>query len=320
MTKISNKLKVYLYSCVILSIIAMLVSSICYITAFDTSEGYFYAKAPLPYVFIVLCVLAVVWFASSLFTVPKNELNGASPTTVTVNIASAPLFACSATLGIIMTVSYFVLIFHGQNFFTELFPSYKINHSLLLLVAGIFLLVSAAYYAVLWFNQDRHGEINALIGFSLPLGALLLIAVTYFDLHTTMNSPVKMSFQIAMIAFMIFSMYELRIALGKPKPRAYFFSAMVTVLLTGTASFPQILAFIFGKLTNTAYLLYSIFALCVFIYVLARLCIFVSARSLLERIADQTPSELESAEDEVEPSEDKDPDSDTERSDLPEQD
>ncbi len=294
MIKISNKLKVYLYSSLILTALAIVLCSLSYVFSFDATVGYFNSNTPLPYILSALCLLALLWFLSSLFMIPKNVLDGASPTTITVNIAATPICICSLLLGSLMIISYFFIL--SGNTIGDLFFGFAGEKTLLLIACGIFLVIAAIYFTILWFTQDSYGEINALVGFSVPFACILLVAIAYFDLFVTMNSPVKIGFQLAMISFMIFFLFELRVALGKAKPRAYFFFAMTAMLVSGIASIPQIIAFIAGKLNNTTYLLYAVFSLCVFVYTLSRLCIFVSARSLLERISDQTPTEDEEAE------------------------
>ncbi len=287
MIKIGSKLKLYLHSTLILSAIAIVLACLSYAFAFDRGVGYFNLISPLPYIFGALCIITAIWLISSFFAIPKNVLDGASPTTLTVNIASTPLALSAAALGALMLVAYFLI--SAKNIFGDIFPSYTVGNSVLLIICGVFLIATAVYYAFLWFDHGDRGEIVALIGFSLPIASLLLVAVTHFDMHTAMQSPIKLSFQFAMLSFMLFSLYELRTHLGKPRPRLYFFFAALTVLLSGIASFPLIVAYILGYIPCAAYLLYAIFTLCVFIYTLTRLCTFVSARCLLERISDQTP-------------------------------
>ena len=289
MIKISNKLKLYLYAALTLTAVAVILCAICYAAVFDADPGYFDESSPLTYALVAFCILSVLAFFSSIFTLPKNALDGASPTTFTVNIASIPAAVCSALLGGFMVSAYFLI--STQNIFGKIFPDYTANNAILLLVGGIFLLFSAAYYVFLWFDHGDRSEIAALIGFSVPVAALLLIVLTYFDMHSPMNCPAKLSFQLSMLSFMLFSLYELRIHLQKPRPRLYFMFAMTTMLTTGISSFPVILAYCTGKIESLSYMLYAVFALCVFIYVTSRVCVFVSARELLEKISDQTPTD-----------------------------
>jgi len=294
MIKISNKLKVYLYSSLILTGAAIIIYTFSYTFAFDGDLGYF-AASPLPGIASALTIASLLWFLSVAFFIPKNVLDGASPTTLAANVAATPICISEILFGILMIAS--ALKISGSNVFGKIFPDFipneYINKTPLLLVCGIFLVISAAYFAMLWFIQDRYAEIKAFVGFAMPISSLLLTAVSYLDLYMAMNSPIKLSFQFAMIAFMLFSLLELRVTLEKPKPRAYFALAMITMLLSGIASVPQIVAFCTGRFNNLSYLFFAIVSLCVFIYVAVRLCIFVSARDLLERISDQTPAEGE---------------------------
>ena len=107
------------------------------------------------------------------------------------------------------------------------------------------------------------------------------------------NSPIKLAFMLALISFMIFSLYEIRIPLERPMPRAYLAFGMTAMLLSALASIPQIVAYAIGRFGEIRYLACAIFSLCILAYTVTRLLTFVSARDLLERISDQTPSDDE---------------------------
>ena len=295
MIKVSNKLKVYLYSALILAGLEIILFTFSYIFAFNEEAGYF-SSSLLPLFASTLCLISIVWFSSTGIFVPKKALDGASPTTLTVSIAATPLLLCELALGVILSIASFTI--SRNNIFGKLLPGYVVGSNLpnltpLLLISGALLIVSAIYLAMLWFSQKKSSEIKVLVGFALPISSLLLAAIAYLDFFVTMNSPIKLSFQFAILSFMLFSLFELRVHLGKTKPRAYLSFAMIAMMLSGIASVPQIFAFAVGKFDDTMYLLYAILSFCIFIYVTARLITFVCARDLLERIADQTPDDNE---------------------------
>lgn len=296
MEKVSNKLKIYLYSSLILTGISTVLAALNYIFFFDTAEGYF-ASSPLLVFLTALFVLCIIWFASTAFLIPKGVLDGAAPTTLTVNVASIPLALVCAGIGIFMIVSSLLLnVSEGGSIFYTFFPSFFNtipDRTPLLLFCGIFLIISVAYFVMLFISRKTSGDIIALVGFSLPIATLLLTAIAYFDIHMALNSPLKIAFMLSNISFMIFSLYEIRVLLGRPMPRAYLSFGMLAVLLSALASVPQIVAYSLGRFSETRYLVCAVFSLCVFFYTATRLLTFVSARDLLERISDQTPADDE---------------------------
>jgi len=169
------------------------------------------------------------------------------------------------------------------------------------MLAGVFLLLSAIYFALSWFPKMAKRTETAILGLFVPLAAVLLISLTYFDFFIPMNSPTKLHSQLSSVLFVLFSVYELRALVEKPRPRAYFALAMLTVFFSSVSSVPQIAGYLGGKITGYPQFLYAVFSLCILIYTVGRLIVFVSARDLLERISDQTYTEedLLPAEDET---------------------
>jgi hypothetical protein len=168
------------------------------------------------------------------------------------------------------------------------------------MLAGVFLLISAIYFLLTWVPEMQKKSQNIVLGLFVPLSAVLLISLTYFDFLVPLNSPVKLHFQLSAVLFILFSVYELRALAEKPRPRVYFALAMLTVFFSSVSSVPQIVAYATGRISSYPQLLYAVFSLCVLIYTVGRLAVYVSARDLLERISDQTYTEEDLFPDETE--------------------
>jgi len=131
-----------------------------------------------------------------------------------------------------------------------------------------------------------------LVGFAVPVAAALYVSLSYFDISVSMNADIKILFHYSTISFMIWMLYEIRALISKPMPRMYFALGLATVVFSAVSSVPWLVGFIAGRLTgpiNPSYIIYSIVSLGICVYASVRLFVFVSARTLLERIADQTP-------------------------------
>ena len=296
MIKVASKLKIYLYSALALSALAMLLTAVSYLVAFD-SIGYF-SDTVLPSIANALCLAAAVWFLASLFVIPKNALDGATPTTLVTSLCATPFCVWSLFLGGFLLYAYL----ENQSNPLGIVRMMANGAPMPVMLASVFLLISAIYFALAWFPSMQKKTETAVLGLFVPPAAVLLISLTYFDFFVPLNSPVKLHFQLSTVLFILFSVYELRALIGKPRPRAYFALAMLTVFFSSVSSVPQIVAYLGGKLTGYPTFLYAIFSLCILIYTVGRLIVFVSARDLLERISDQTYTEedLLPAEDEAE--------------------
>ena len=291
MEKISGKLKIYLCSSFILAITTAILLTLSVFLSYDTSSNYLNA-ALVPYVFEALLIVSILFALSAFFLIPKNGLSGDSPITLPVSFASIVLIAVLTAAAIVI---YSVALGFG-NFALD-FKSIASVSPTLLMVTGIITLIAIVYLAFNCFvTDDSQNYKHALIGFAVPLMAALFVAISYFDISVSMNAPIKLLFHYSLISFMIWSLYELRILIGKPMPRLYFVLGMVTVIFSASASIPWLIAFAAGKLTGPvfpSYIIYSAVSLGVCVYTATRLIVFVSARSLIERLSEQTPAEYE---------------------------
>ncbi len=289
MQTLSKNLKIRLYSTFILTGLAVILFTVSIFTAFDSSTGYFDTSL-LYSVAKGLGIVTVVLGVSSVFTLPKGELGGDSP-------LAFPVIFPSAFCALVMFAGGICLLGSVLGFLPASWAFTKLakTSSGLLLIAAVFTFLAVVYFILNCFPQDgKPKQTHALIGFSLPIAAVLWIAAGYFDLTVSMNAPIKTFTHLALIFFTLWSGYELRTMLGKPMPRLYFGAGLTVVFFSGAASLPWLIGYIAGAVSGPAYptyLLYNLISLAIFAYSVVRLTVFVQARDLYERIADQTPPE-----------------------------
>ncbi len=286
MQKISKKLKICFYSALAVAVLSVILLTVSVFTAYDTSENYL-QNAPLPIIFTCCTVIGVLFSVATLFIIPKGELSGDSPLTLPVTVASG---FCAITLLIAATAIYGAAFDLGG--LASKFSGISSNPQPLLVVCGILTLISVVYFVLNCFMTSEDRKYNlALVGFAVPVTAVLYVAISYFDISVSINAHIKILFHYSMISFMIWSLYELRTLIGKPMPRIYFAFGLITTIFSSVSSIPWLIGFVAGRLEgpiNPSYVIYSLISLGVCVYTAIRLYVFVSARALLERIADQT--------------------------------
>jgi len=289
MQKTSKKLKICFYSALAIALLSVILLTVSIFTSYDTSENYL-RKEPLTIIFFCLLVIGVLFSVSALFIIPKGELSGDSPLTLPVTVVSA-------ITGITFLIA--AIVIYGTAFdlgdLASKFNGISSNPAPLLIVCGILTLISVVYFILNCFMTSEDRKYNlALVEFALPITSSLFVAISYFDISVSINAHIKILFHYSMISFMIWSLYEIRSLLGKAMPRVYFAIGLITVMFSSVSSLPWLVGFIAGRLEgpiNPSYIIYSLISLGVCIYTATRLYVFVSARALLERIADQTPVE-----------------------------
>ncbi len=288
---ISKSLKVRLYATFILTGLAIALITISIFTAMDGSTGYF--KPSLIYsIAKALAVVTVALALLSCFTIPKGQLSGDSPLTLPVVFPSA-FFALVMFVGGIILLGCSILDLPS---ILDIFSSFTSAGYGILLANAVLNFLMVVYFVLNCFPQNGQSkQIHALIGFSIPVAIMLWIAVSYFDMSVSMNTPIKNLTHLALIAYMIWSGYELRSMLGKAMPRIYFCMGLIVIFFSGASSLPWLIGYLSGRITDPSYpsyILYSIITLAIFAYSSVKITVFVLARDLYERIADQTPPEL----------------------------
>lgn len=302
MLKIANKLKIYLYSSFIQSALAVIMMTLSLFLSYDKETDYF-DNSPLYFLTNALIAVSVIVMATSLFTLPKNTLNGNAPMTLPVIYPSVLLFFTTLISGIVI-----FLTGTGLKMFTDLFRGFASTKILILgaelkpaMFCGILIALSSVYFLINCLPisaNERFAPKHGIIGMAVPFAAIMVLVMSYFDYSSPMNVPSKFYFNIAIIAFVIFMLCELRVKINEPMPRCYFMFGMISMLTSSCASLPWLIAFFAGKVTFPIfpeYAVYGMITLAIAFYTAIRLTVYVNSRALLERISDQTPPEEENA-------------------------
>ncbi len=280
MKKISGNLRIILLSVIILTAICVTLLTISLFVSYDSAINYF-DKSLIYSISKALIAITILGICVFTFMLPKNELSGDSPTTLPISIVSS--------LPAIALCVFSVTAFSGSLKTAN-------NPKPLFIVCAVFAAISSIYFVFNCIFADSKNSIKVYLGYFIPLTNILLIAMTYFDMSVSMNAPAKVFLNFALIAFALWSLLELRTITGKPLPRIYFALGLIATVLTASASVPWIIAMLAGKLGKPiypSYIIFNIIIFALFVYVLLRMIVFVSARALIERLSEQTYSDDE---------------------------
>ena len=274
MKKISANLRFIFLTAMMLTAACVALITVSLFVSYNPETNYF-GKSLVYSVAKALIVLTVIGTAFYISTLPKDELSGDSPTTLPVSIISA--------LPAISLLTMSAVIFSGS-----------FNSSVLTFVCGACAVISSVYFIFNSIFADSKNSVKVYLGCFVPFTGILIIATTYFDMSVSMNAPAKVFLYIALISFSLWSLLELRTMTEKRYPRMYFALGLITVTLTASASIPWIIAMSVGKLGKPiypSYIIFNVIAFALSVYVLVRMIVFLSARSLIERLSEQTYSD-----------------------------
>ena len=247
----TSRLRVFLGAAVALTVIAALLRILALVFAYDPEPGYF-REGALPAVANALTVTAVLICLSSLFLFPKNSPKGA------LSDGGAPYFvSVFAAFVMIADFGYRAIRFTDAAYradFAYLFTGGAgSSNTRILRITGVItllIMLSSLASAVSFFlradgrKREKAGgsgmrNARILFGLAPPVRALCGMTLLYFDMTSVMNGANRMISELALIAAMLFLLFEDRFEIScsgdRVKPRQYIAAGLCTVVLCGVA-------------------------------------------------------------------------------------
>ena len=102
---------------------------------------------------------------------------------------------------------------------------------------------------------------RVLLGYTLLLALMLVMALTYFDRYTQMNAPHKVSQHLSILAALLALLAELRVMLGKAPCKKMLPWAALAGFACATVGLSNTVAFALGAYTDITYLLFDLLLL-----------------------------------------------------------
>ena len=246
-----------------LSLIFVLATFLCTIAAialrtvnilsfYDAQLGYF-EKSALPTIMnIILFIFPAAFLATSIIFERKNGFDKAFACPNFFKISSA--ICAPAVIG--------AAIYSAAH--SELTKA-----SVILVISSV---ICAAYFAL--YLSKKIPSCNTVLALFPVIICVVILAVTYFDVFTTMNSPHKVLIHIACLSSMLGFLADARLLADNQKKKNYHFYIALATFFTGVSSIPAVILY-FLKAFDYAYVDYDIFFLVFFIYFAARTLTFV---------------------------------------------
>jgi len=268
---IDNKIMFYGSVTLILTLIALIVRTLCLFFFFDADIEY-YNEGFLPSVLSGFSLISALFFVSAFFKVKKD--------TVCSEGRENNLFIkCSSGVAAVL---FLYAIFKTAGKVME-------SSGTLVLVLGTVGTVFTVFYFLcnLLGEKKISKETQALFGFGIIVISVIVLFVSYFDVYELFNGPNKINLHMALITLMLFMINEIRAFAGEIDKGFYVFSLCAAIFFVGTSSIPMLIYYLLGSL-ETKYLPHNIALAGAFIYLVARLMSFV----LSSRTEDGTESDL----------------------------
>lgn len=235
-----------------LTLIALVLRTLALLLTLDAEIGYFASDAALPKITrtlecdaLLLCFISLALFAGQKLPEHHSALHLSNR--VAAGIAAASFCATAIYL------------------FTHLtsLPA----PTVLVLAAAVFAIIGAFFFIQLLRGQEQSA---ALCGYGVIFAAVLMLSITYFDRYTQMNTPHKVSLHLAMLSIMLCMLFEIRILIGRGKPRGLTVASAICAFCTVVFGGSNLIAFLSGVYTDSLYLMGDLMALGFAVYLICR--------------------------------------------------
>jgi len=240
-----------------LALIATVLRALSVALFTDKASGYFLADAALPIITHVVMALAAI----ALALYPLLLLKGR------VAVKRARLTS-GGVIGSLLCALLFFLNFISACISGSTLPGPLLAVTLLaLLCATLYFLLAVPRFQV-------SVKTRTVLG-ALAVAALAcLVALTYFDVATPMNAPHKTELHLALLAAMLYLLYELRDSAEFPMPRMMAACSALAFFLAVTVGFSDLLAYTVGIYESPLYLAEDL--------LLPALAVYIGARSIAD--------------------------------------
>ena len=185
----------------LISLFSAVMCALSFGYAFDKDIGYFNESHPLTYIFYASLTLSVIAAIISAATAPKTENNSDStPNRKVMGI----ILMCSFALYLVG----FVLSPKPDHMIIPLANKIKIDLYSSITVGAT---ISVAHFAILAFSPVKAlKNVKIVTGLAPVITTVLIATASYLDLSQTLNNPIKLLFQFALVVFALYYVLELR--------------------------------------------------------------------------------------------------------------
>lgn len=256
MEKSKKILKIYTIIFAILTVACVALRFVAVSTVYDADIGYYKTGAVAPTVLHVLCFVSFALAMSIIPLLPKKTLPDALPCGLPVR--------ASAAIQLVFALGMAAYL---------IYPAFTggVKVSAVSIICVIAALFSTVYFALVMAGKAVPEKKNsALFGYTVIVYVLMMLANSYFDFYTTMNSPNKLITQIALMSIMVALLFEMRAILGISLARGYAAFTLFAVFLSAVSSIPGVVLFLAGTFTKPMYFAVNFVTFGFFIYLAVR--------------------------------------------------
>ena len=269
MTKNFKRLIFYFVGLSAFILTSVTLRTVACITEFNPSTGYFDGKICIT-IADWLAVFGVCFSLSYIGSQRQNIKFAASfdnaATYIPAGLVSAALFFVSAEL--------FVEATRAIGGFS--ISAMSRSGNLLTLILSILALAGVGSFLLRCLVINKESALRGGFDIAFIVFSALLTAYLYFDVSAPLNSPAKITDEMAFLLISVFFLYETRISLGREMWRPYIAFGMAAALVSAYSSIPAIILYFVKDITISNSISQSVLALTISAFIICRLLLILT--------------------------------------------
>lgn len=232
------------------------------------------AKAPgiFNVTLVVVTIIILVVFAASMKVKLPVKFNEASPLTKVFSALTAFLLLSNTIRAVLP------LVFTSLNEETLPHRIYVMSAVTMVLSIPAFI-----YFVMIAFSKKLNRRTQAAIGMFAIAWNMSYLLLIYFDITGPINDPLHLIDEFAVIAVMLYLVYEIRFLLDDPRPNYYIAFSVFAVIFLAVSLVSNIVGMMSGALPFESDALYYIYEIAMLLYVLSRVVPYIKREEIIEK-------------------------------------
>ena len=270
MNKSSRRLGVWLLALLVFTAVAVTLRTVACLTDLDFGSGYFNNKTVIT-VGDGFAAVGAVGAICYIFAEKKGLKFAASfknaATYIPSGLVSVALLFLSASL------LYDAVMINGHPAHISIITA-PVN--MLSIIIAILAIASIGAFVLRCLTPDKELAYRGWFDVVLIIFLALYTASLYFDVSTPLNSPAKVTDEMAYLLSAVFFLYEARISLGREMWRPYIGFGMAAALVSAYSAIPSIIVYFAKGEVISSSVAESVLTLMIFVFIVCRLVLILA--------------------------------------------
>lgn len=238
---------------------------------YDGASTIWEAGTVLPAVLNVITLAAALAAACLPAAVIRKDGSNIKLPGKTGRFTSFAAMLCGFTVIALPVLCY---IYCSGGEVTQYTGNMSLAAQIVVILAAVFAVPAAMRFFMIALGREPFGKISSAFGFFAVLWTAAFLMTVYFDRSSLLNDPLRVMTQLSLLITMAYLLFELRMNVSVPKPRALLGAAFAAIVVSSSSVIPK-LVYILAKNPGASVItVYTMTEACILLYIASQ-CVAV---------------------------------------------